>query len=98
MIYVASFILNLLGRAPRSSTSLRSFGFVVGPLIAYCAGDEARPRTQSHRATDDENDYWMRPDRRAVVFKAICRIDTPQRSRVHKNGGILPYVLRKLAK
>jgi hypothetical protein len=33
----------------------------------------------------------------AVVFNVVCRIDTPQEVQYYKNGGILPYVLRKLA-
>ena len=37
-----------------------------------------------------------KPDGTEVVFKAICRIDTPQEVEYYKNGGILPYVLRKL--
>jgi aconitate hydratase len=32
-----------------------------------------------------------------VVFNVVCRIDTPQEVQYYKNGGILPYVLRKLA-
>ncbi len=39
-----------------------------------------------------------KPDGTAVVFKTICRIDTPQEVQYYKNGGILPYVLRQLAK
>ena len=31
-----------------------------------------------------------------VFFKATVRIDTPQEVLYFKNGGILPYVLRKL--
>jgi aconitate hydratase len=31
-------------------------------------------------------------------FKVLCRIDTPEELNYYKNGGILPYVLRSLAK
>ncbi len=31
------------------------------------------------------------------TFEAVVRIDTPQESEYYRNGGILPYVLRKLA-
>jgi aconitate hydratase len=37
-----------------------------------------------------------KPDGAAVTFKVLCRIDTPQEVEYYKNGGILPYVLRKL--
>ena len=29
-------------------------------------------------------------------FKALVRIDTPQEARYYVNGGILPFVLRRL--
>ncbi len=38
-----------------------------------------------------------KPDGTEIVFKAICRIDTPQEVLYYYNGGILPYVLRQLA-
>ncbi len=31
-------------------------------------------------------------------FKVLCRIDTPEELNYYKNGGILPYVLRSLAR
>ena len=37
-----------------------------------------------------------RADGTSVVFKAVCRIDTPQEVLYYKNGGILQYVLRQL--
>jgi aconitate hydratase len=37
-----------------------------------------------------------KPDGTTVVFKAVCRIDTPQEVLYYLNGGILPYVLRQL--
>ena len=35
-------------------------------------------------------------DGKAVEFKALVRIDTPQEALYYKNGGILHYVLRQL--
>ena len=32
------------------------------------------------------------------TFEAIARIDTPVEAEYYRNGGILPYVLRQLAK
>jgi aconitate hydratase len=31
-------------------------------------------------------------------FTVLCRIDTPEELNYYKNGGILPYVLRSLAR
>jgi aconitate hydratase len=31
-------------------------------------------------------------------FQVLCRIDTPEELRYYTNGGILPYVLRSLAR
>ncbi|MEZ5318234.1 MAG: aconitate hydratase AcnA [Vicinamibacterales bacterium] len=38
------------------------------------------------------------PDGRAVRFDATVRIDTPEELTAYTHGGILPYVLRRLAK
>src|SRR6476659_728051 len=38
------------------------------------------------------------PDGSTKSFKVVCRIDTPEELNYYKNGGILPYVLRSLAK
>ena len=32
------------------------------------------------------------------TFKVLCRIDTPEELNYYKHGGILPYVLRSLAR
>jgi aconitate hydratase len=37
-------------------------------------------------------------DGSAKTFKALCRIDTPEELNYYKHGGILPYVLRSLAR
>jgi aconitate hydratase len=38
------------------------------------------------------------PDGAAKSFTVLCRIDTPEELNYYKNGGILPYVLRTLAR
>ncbi len=38
-----------------------------------------------------------RPDGRSDTFTALCRIDTANELEYYRHGGILPYVLRKLA-
>jgi len=38
------------------------------------------------------------PDGATKSFKVVCRIDTPEELNYYKNGGILPYVLRSLAR
>jgi len=39
-----------------------------------------------------------KPDAEPVVFDAIVRVDTPGEADYYRNGGILPYMLRNLAK
>jgi aconitate hydratase len=38
------------------------------------------------------------PDGSSKSFKVLCRIDTPEELNYYSNGGILPYVLRSLAR
>nr|MBA3670899.1 aconitate hydratase AcnA [Gemmatimonadaceae bacterium] len=38
------------------------------------------------------------PDGATTTFDVFCRIDTPEELNYYKHGGILPYVLRSLAK
>jgi aconitate hydratase len=40
----------------------------------------------------------MAKDGSSKTFKVLCRIDTPEELNYYKNGGILPYVLRSLAR
>jgi aconitate hydratase len=40
----------------------------------------------------------VRADGTSVVFTATVRIDTPEELVAFRHGGILPYVLRRLAK
>jgi aconitate hydratase len=37
-----------------------------------------------------------KPNTEPITCEAICRIDTPIEVEYYKNGGILPYVLRKI--
>jgi aconitate hydratase len=39
-----------------------------------------------------------RADGTAIEFKAVVRVDTPEELIAYRHGGILPYVLRRLAK
>jgi aconitate hydratase len=38
------------------------------------------------------------PDGARKTFSVLCRIDTPEELNYYTNGGILPYVLRSLAR
>ena len=38
-----------------------------------------------------------RPDRSKITFTARARVDTPEELTAFRHGGILPYVLRRLA-
>ena len=54
-------------------------------------GDALRPRARlTVKATA--------PDGSAKSFEVVARIDTPEELSYYKHGGILPYVLRSLAK
>jgi aconitate hydratase len=37
-------------------------------------------------------------DGKSKTFKAIARVDTPVEAEYYRNGGILPFVLKQLAK
>jgi aconitate hydratase len=41
---------------------------------------------------------WARSDAGEKTFEVVVRIDTPQEAEYYRNGGILPYVVRQLAK
>ncbi len=55
------------------------------------AGADLRPRGQV-RVTARADDG------RAVEFDAVVRVDTPEELAAYRHGGILPYVLRRLAR
>jgi len=40
----------------------------------------------------------VKPEGGEVAFGALVRVDTPQEAEYYRNGGILPYVVRQLAK
>jgi aconitase A len=56
--------------------------------------DVLRPKQEINVIARDP----ARPNEKPKVFKAVCRIDTPVEVDYYRNGGILPTVLRKLAK
>ena len=41
---------------------------------------------------------WAKSEEGEKTFEAMVRIDTPQEAEYYRNGGILPYVVRQLAK
>jgi aconitate hydratase len=41
---------------------------------------------------------WAKSDDGEKTFEVIVRIDTPQEAEYYRNGGILPYVVRQLAR
>ncbi|MDK8099902.1 aconitate hydratase [Actinomyces sp. HMSC06A08] len=55
-------------------------------------GLEALNRTIPRTVTVTANRGTLKP----ITFEAIVRIDTPGEAKYYRNGGILPYVLRKL--
>ena len=60
-------------------------GLVNGLSTGFAGGKELTVRA-------------CRVDGTEVDFAAVCRIDTPQEVLYYQHGGILPYVLRQLAK
>ena len=76
-----------------SATSLGLTGEEVYDIDGLVAGLEKNFEGAARELTVTAK----RPDGTAVVFAALCRIDTPQEVQYYKNGGILPYVLRQLA-
>ena len=58
-------------------------GLVAGIDTGFAGGKELTVRAAKADGTE-------------AVFKAVCRIDTPQEALYYRHGGILPYVLRQL--
>jgi aconitate hydratase len=90
-------VLPLQFPAEESADSLGLDGtetFSVTGIAALAEGtrpDQGNtPRTVTVRATRD--------DGHEVTFDALVRIDTPGEADYYRNGGILPYVLRQLAR
>jgi len=57
--------------------------FEIDGIAAAARTDESRAREVTVRAD-------------AKSFQAVVRLDTPQEARYYVNGGILPFVLRRL--
>lgn len=62
--------------------------FSTNGLETMFVGDFPSNRTVKITAT--------KPNGEQIIFNALVRIDTPQEVLYYKNGGILPFVLRKL--
>jgi aconitate hydratase len=66
---------------------------LTGEEIVNIRGLESlSPRTQL------TVELYRPSDGRIARFPVICRIDTPTELEYFKNGGVLPYVLRNLAR
>ena len=86
-------ILPLQFRAGESVESLGLTGresFDFEGLVAAIETDFRVGNEVGVRATSD--------DGQVTAFRAVCRIDTPNEVEYYRNGGILPYVLRRLAR
>jgi aconitate hydratase len=81
-------VLPLEFRSGEGAASLRLTGRELFDLVG--SGADLRPRgTVTVRATGD--------DGRRREFEVRVRIDTPEELTAYRHGGILPYVLRRLA-
>jgi aconitate hydratase len=79
--------LEFTGDATRKSLGLTGFETITIEGL----GDSMSPRAElTVKATA--------ADGSVKTFKARSRIDTPEELNYFKNGGILPYVLRNLAR
>jgi aconitate hydratase len=84
-------VLPLQFPAGESADSLGLDGTETFSVTGITALDEGTtPRTVAVHATRD--------DGHEVRFDAVVRIDTPGEADYYRNGGILPYVLRQLAR
>ena len=83
-------VLPLEFRSGQNAASLKLTGRERFDIIGM--GDDADAARRSHGARH------VRRRRRPATFTAIARIDTPEELVAFRNGGILPYVLRQLAK
>jgi aconitate hydratase len=73
-----------------AGTDRKSIGLTGDELFEVTGLADLKPR-QMLTVT------FTRPDGSAGSFEALCRIDTEQELEYYYAGGILPYVLRKLA-
>jgi aconitate hydratase len=82
-------VLPLEFAAGESAAGLRLSGREVYSLTG--AGADLRPRGRVRVVA-------RRDDGTAVEFAAVVRVDTPEELAAYRHGGILPYVLRRLAR
>ncbi len=84
-------VLPLQFPAGESAASLGLDGTETFSVAGVTALNEGTtPRTVEVRAVAESG--------REVAFDAVVRIDTPGEAEYYRNGGILPYVLRQLAR
>jgi aconitate hydratase len=84
-------VLPLQFPAGETAASLGLDGTETFSISGVTALDEGRtPHTVAVRA--------LQEDGTEVTFDAVVRIDTPGEADYYRNGGILPYVLRQLAR
>ena len=65
-------------------------------LLLLCLAGAAWSKPAPRRTVVVE--LYRPTDGRIARFPVICRIDTPTELEYFKNGGVLPYVLRNLAR
>ncbi len=87
-------VLPLQFRAGESAASLG----LTGEEVFDIGRPRRRPRCELAGATRLLKVTAKANDGTAKTFDAVCRIDTPQEVLYYRHGGILPYVLRQLAK
>jgi len=86
-------LLPLQFRAGETATTLGLTGeeiFSIEGLVEGLASNFAATKVLTVKA--------MKADGSTIIFRPICRIDTPQEVLYYLHGGILQYVLRQLAK
>jgi aconitate hydratase A / 2-methylisocitrate dehydratase len=82
-------IVPLQFKADESLKSLGLTGFEIYDITGIAAGLKLRQDLTVKARSDDGN---------IKEFRVTCRIDTPAELDYYRNGGILEYVLRQLAK
>jgi aconitate hydratase len=81
-------VLPLQFKAGESATSLKLTGRERFDLLGSGAGLTPRGTVTVRARSDDGTSH---------EFTAIVRVDTPEELTAFRHGGILPYVLRRLA-
>jgi aconitate hydratase len=75
----------------RTGETAASLGLDGSETFEIAIDDRLAPR-------QDVTITAKKQDGKQVKFTAVCRIDTPVEVEYYRNGGILHYVLRKMAK